>query len=140
MKLFQTVQILWDIMGISSNQSAFNRKTLMGYVFYAVAIGLCLAFIFLGANDFMEYANASYQTVTMVFGCSCLINITFRKAEFFKFIEHCEKILNRSEYEIRVSVFLKRRILDLPLLELDLEFIQFLFSRIGKSIIEWHLY
>lgn len=97
MKFFQLVQIKCSILGIAPNQYPFNRKILMAFLLYGIAISCLSLFILRVANDFIEIANGMYQVATMIFGVVCVTNFAFRMAKFFEFIESCERIVNKSK-------------------------------------------
>lgn len=97
MKFFQSTQMNWLILGISSNQYPFNRKILMGFLIFISGISLSLLFILRDAKNYMELTNAIYLTAAMFFGAICTINIAFRMADFFEFIQSCERVVNKSK-------------------------------------------
>lgn len=98
MKFFQSTQTNWLILGVSPNHYPFNAKILMGFLFLSVGLILSLMFIFLDANEFLEYSNAISVTAAIFFGIICCINIAFRMAKFFEFIESCEHVVDKSKF------------------------------------------
>lgn len=97
MKLFQSIQKSYAIVGISRGQRPLNIKSL------AVAFALCsstasnIVLLFRGPGNFNEFTDMIYvislNMLANIYFCYSIVNMEF----FFKFIDSCEKIVDKSK-------------------------------------------
>ena len=103
MKLFQSVQKSFAVLGITPNESIrtdpYNRNIWKSFIVYSLTNVLNFAFFFLEANSFREYTE-----ILFVYSCTMTIFIGFaiaaiQKKKLFNYINNCEKTINESEFD-----------------------------------------
>lgn len=97
MKLFQSIQKSYAILGISRGQRPLNIQIL------AVAFVFCLSatsntvLLFRGLENFSEYTDMifaiSVNMLTNIFFSNSIVNME----SFFEFVDSCEKIVDKSK-------------------------------------------
>lgn len=109
MKIFQTIQAQYAILGVSSSNHStrkymFSTRVLFGFLLIGCTIVSHFLYIFYVANDFMKYVAsicvASGTTLTFV----SLAAIVFRKAQLFGCIDIIEKFIDTSECHFRAQI------------------------------------
>lgn len=101
MKLFQTIQRKFAILGISPDQSIqncpFNQEIILVYIIYGSACIMSNVYLFHEAQNFEEYTNNIYITTAatmLLFFFTIIIN---KMANLFEFIDNVEKLIDSSE-------------------------------------------
>lgn len=98
MKLFQVVQKNFGFLGLSSNQSCWNVKSVIAFSIFSSATVLGTLFLFFNANTFLEYTINIYGTTTMFGIWMNLITMLIEKENLFKLIDDIEELVDESEY------------------------------------------
>lgn len=62
MKIFQSVQNQFAILGIDSSQQIRNRKIIFGSILLGLCVSLECAATFQPANEFKQYVDRVYMT------------------------------------------------------------------------------
>ena len=102
MKIFQTIQKQYAMMGISpthpwTQKSLFNKKIAFGLLLFAYCIVSQMVFILHVASGFMEYMEAICSSSATVIMFICFVAIVLRKTKLFESIENIEKLIDTSE-------------------------------------------
>lgn len=97
MKILQTVQENFEILGICRNQPRFNAKSVMACLVYGVGITFSTTFLICDANNFQEYTNNLYITTALAAGLVCIINTLLKMNHLFALTDDIEETLDRSE-------------------------------------------
>lgn len=101
MKLFQIVQKNFALLGICSNESRLNRKSVMIFLAFGLAINFGILFLFFKANTSLEYTNNIYMTTVMILSCIAFAIMLLKKGKLFKLIAKIEEFFDESEYTDR---------------------------------------
>lgn len=102
MKIFQTFQKQFAILGISpdpnhSNRKyIFNEKLIFGFLLLGYMIVSQFVYIFYEANGFMEYVESICATSASTIVLACLANTVFRRALIFESIDNMETLIDTS--------------------------------------------
>lgn len=97
MKLFQSIQRSYAILGISSNRGRINDRMLFAAFIIGSSLILNIVSFFVETKSFREYTDATFVTSAETL---CVINCTIimcKKLRFFEFIGHFERILDQSK-------------------------------------------
>lgn len=111
MKIFQTVQSQYAILGItrSSNHSTqelpFNGKILFGFLLFGCLIISGLVYILHVASGFMEQMQGVSSILASTMMCICFVDIVLGKTTLFEIIDNVEKLLDASEHHLNVYFF-----------------------------------
>lgn len=98
MKLFQVLQENFTHLGISSNQSRFNRQSAIAFSFYSSTFLFCIFYFLFNANTFLEYTLNIFIT-TSIFGCLMVfVVVLFQSHKLFKLIEYIEEFCGESRF------------------------------------------
>lgn len=97
MKFFQTVQKDFETLGICSEQSRINRKSIATSLIYGSGTCFSAIFLFWDANDFQEYTTNLYITTAFVVGFTYYLIMCFKMRKLFLLIEDMEKTLGKSK-------------------------------------------
>lgn len=97
MKIFQSIQNQFAILGINSQQQNLNPKIIVGAIFLGVCIVLQSAAIFEPTNEFKEYIDCVYMTSTTIIVSTIFVVLVFSMRILFEFIEMVEGLINESE-------------------------------------------
>lgn len=105
MKIFQTVQKNFGILGICRDQPRFNGKSLIACLIYGLGTILSAIFLICEADTFNEYTNNLYITTALAVGLFCLTNIILKMKELFALADKIEKSLDESKCDSRFASF-----------------------------------
>lgn len=102
LKIFQIIQRQYAILGISStNQSAqklpFNRRVLIGLLFFGCIFTLQFVYIFQVASDFMEYTECICATSGNILIFVCFMAIVLGNTTLFECIDNLEQLIDTSK-------------------------------------------
>lgn len=103
MKIFQTIQRQYAILGITStsNESigkySFNRRMLLGFILFACTTASQLMYICCVANDFMEYIECVGVISGSIIVFVCFAAIAFKRILLFDNIDKMEKHIDSSK-------------------------------------------
>lgn len=99
MRIFNTVQNSYAILGISSPNQSKKNLLLVLFIFllYACNFVSLYVYIFYVANDFMEYIEIANWSSGSVIIFVCFVAIVFRKDKLFKAIDDMEILFEKSE-------------------------------------------
>lgn len=102
MKVFQTIQKQYAILGINSSnqftlQLPISKRVFFGFSSFFYGIGSQFVYIYFVANGFMEYMDCICSISAAVIMCVCMAAVVFRKAILFECIDDIEKLINTSE-------------------------------------------
>lgn len=104
LKIFQLIKRNFAILGISSNslnkKYLLNKNVLTASLFYGLNFTLNAIFLFCKANNFQEYTDSIYVTTAVLTIFVCYVITIFKVTNIFEFIEHCETIVDESEFYI----------------------------------------
>lgn len=106
MKLFQSSQEKFAILGITSDQSIknnlFNGRILAGFSVYILTVILIAVFIIHDANTIWEYANNIYNMSGAIIIVVFFANIVFKMRKFFALIDSCETTVAKSKFKFKM--------------------------------------
>lgn len=110
MKIFQSVQAYFAQLGISPQSQSvkrhsFDMKNVMIFVSIAGAFVVCSLFLVFEANDFKEYSNCFFSTITFLMGIFDYAIHVWKMKELFHFIKKFEHFIQRSKYSLFVIIF-----------------------------------
>lgn len=97
MKIFQSIQNQFAILGISSEQQILNRKIVFGLTLLGMCIVLQCAATFQPANEFKEYIDRVNMTSTTIIAAIIFAVVIFNIKNLFEIINMFEKLINDSE-------------------------------------------
>lgn len=97
MKLFQVVQKNFARLGISPNQSHYNRLTAISFCSYSLGTISASVFLIFDASTFLEFAMNMFVTSTMFACWFGYIVILFQKQQIFQFFDNFERFFDKSE-------------------------------------------
>lgn len=102
LKIFQIIQRHYAILGISStNQSAqelpFNRRVLIGFLFFGCIFTLQFVYSFQVASDFMEYTECICATSGNILIFVCFMTIVVGNTTLFECIDILEQLIDTSK-------------------------------------------
>lgn len=100
MKIFQTVEENFDLMGISAYQSMqkypFNTKNLLVLSILCTTLFSDVMYLIREANDFKEYTISIFSACTMIVAISIFAIILTRMRHIFFYKNYIEEIINKS--------------------------------------------
>lgn len=106
MKLFQSLQENFAIMGITSDQSTknspFNGRILATLSSQILTVILIAVFIFHDAYTFWEYANNIFNMAGAIILVVFFAIIIFSMRKFFALIKSCETVVAESKFECKI--------------------------------------
>lgn len=102
MKLLQSAQKTFTILGISSTKRPFNGKILMFVVLFVLWIGLYATFLLNIASTFEDYTENIYLTASTSIIFSCFMVIVFKMETVFEFLDGLEIFSNKSKSSIEI--------------------------------------
>lgn len=106
MKLFQSSQEKFAILGITSDQSIknnlFNGRILAGFLVYILTVILIAVFIIHDANTIWEYANNIYNMSGAIIIVVFFANIVFKMRKFFALIDSCVTTVAKSKFNFKM--------------------------------------
>lgn len=97
MKILQTVQKKYAILGICSNQSKCNRKSVLMCLIYSLGCTLSALFLFYEANSFQEYTNNIYITSALAMCVTFFAIVVVKMRKLFEMIDNMEKSIDESK-------------------------------------------
>lgn len=101
MKLFQTIQNKFAILGISSHQSTqeqpFNQRIILVYLIYGCSCILSNVYLFRKAQTVEEYTNCIYIATATTMLTLFFSIVVYKMPKLFKYIENVENIVERGE-------------------------------------------
>lgn len=98
MKIFQTVQRHYAILGISSsNQLNELCKIVLFFFTFGCSIVLQFLYIFRVANGFMDYVEGICMTSSSIITFVSFSAIVFKKPVLFECIDNIERLINKSK-------------------------------------------
>lgn len=102
MKIFQLAQQYFEVLGIRSQHSRCNLKSLAVWIrFIAASISSCL-FLLVEAQNFVEFALAMYNFITYTIVGLCGVILIWKSKKLFKFISNFENFILKSEYHLNI--------------------------------------
>lgn len=104
MKIFQTVQKQYAIVGIESSSPSnqwiqkcpFNERILFGFLLFGCLILLQFVYLLHVASSFMEFMVAACSTSASITMFTCFAAIVYRKSTLFDCIVNGEKLQDTS--------------------------------------------
>lgn len=99
MKILQTAQKNFEILGICSNQPRFNGKCVVAAFIYGLGAIFSTMFVIRDAETFQDYTNNLYITTALIVGVFCTANTIFKAKELFVLVDNIEKSFDRSKIE-----------------------------------------
>lgn len=101
MKLFQSVQENFAVIGVTSDQSmqsnAFNNRILAAVSTYTLNVALYIVFLFHDASTFGEYTYNIYSNSATILILICYIIVVFKMNKCFALIDRCATVVAKSE-------------------------------------------
>lgn len=102
MKMFDTIQNRYEVLGISpSNQwtqkLSFNGRVQFGFTLFGYVFASQFVYTFLVANGFMEYMECTSSILAGFVMFMCFVAIVLRRTLLFETIGNAEKILDTSK-------------------------------------------
>lgn len=109
MRVFQSIQTYFSILGINSDQShkknLFNAKNVIALVILCVCIVINSMYIIFEANTIDEYAKSVFMTTTSIVSILILAANIWRMAYFFKYINGLEQLIKNSKsFQIKFAL------------------------------------
>lgn len=106
MKIFQAARKYFAIVGISSQNvvQKLNTKSLPTFIIFGQALISNYVFLLHEAQSFREFTDSFYAAATVTLGAMSHLVAVWKMAETFKFIENCEKIIGKSEFETIIGI------------------------------------
>ena len=102
MKVLQTSQKYFAILGISSEQSIqenrLNRKLLMGSILLGHSFVTRLVYLIYLANSFDKYIECICSTIAVVVITTCFVSMVFRMSILYECIDNIENLIETSKY------------------------------------------
>lgn len=96
-KVFQSAQRIFSILGISSDKRPFNR-TILTFVFTFGAMVCCyIVFLLSIAETFKQYTDNIYLTASTSIITFCLVVVSCKMRVIFKLIDCAESFINESK-------------------------------------------
>lgn len=104
MKIFQTVQKSFAVLGIisNSNQSRLNKKLIKVCMICYLSGTLATAFLILEAKGFWQYTMNIYVTTSTIMISSYFTFWIFKVEEFYALITNVEEVFNKSLFFIHL--------------------------------------
>lgn len=100
MKLFQSIQKSFSLLGISQNQSRFNDRMLLAASIFSAGTTLNIVFVFTGTKTFREFTDAVYVACATAVFLICFAKIVFKMDKLFKLIDFIENIVDKSKLKM----------------------------------------
>lgn len=103
MKIFQTIQTHYAILGItntthqSTQKHPFSIRVFMGFLLFGSLNVLDFVYIFRVANGFTDYMNSICAASTSIIFSITFAAIVFRKSTLFGSIDSLEQLIDTSE-------------------------------------------
>lgn len=102
MKVFQTIQKQFAILGISSprppiQKYPFNERIYFGFLLFGCSTVSKFVYIFHVASGFIEYVECVSVISGSIIIIVCFGAIVFRKSTIFESVDLMEKLLDASE-------------------------------------------
>lgn len=109
-KIFQTIQRQYEILGISStNQSnqkySAEKRVFHGFLLFGCLLASQFVYIFHVASGFMEYVNCTCSIFATSIMFVCFAAIVCRKTTFFESIDNIEKFIKTSESTLNGFIY-----------------------------------
>lgn len=101
-KLFESSRKHFALLGITPSQSHkkypfFTAKILIANSWYWLSLVLLSVYIFREASDFQEYVELIFRILLPILVYICFKVIVLKMDKLFKFIDNCEKFVNKSK-------------------------------------------
>lgn len=99
MKIFQTVQKYYAILGISPSNSKYpiSERVFFGFLLFGCSATSQFVYIFHVANGLIEYMECVGSICGGIIIFVCFLAIVLRKTTLFKSIDSIEKLIDTSE-------------------------------------------
>lgn len=99
MKVFQTLQKQYEILGLSSsNQStSFSKRVFFVFSLYAYLLASQFVYIYHVASGFMGYMECICATLSSIIMFVCFAAVAFRRSIFFNTIDNIENLIETSK-------------------------------------------
>lgn len=104
MKLFQSIQKSYAILGISQCQPSFNIRILVASLGFGSGIILSNVFLFRDIENWKEFTDTIFVNSSVILVDICFSNMIFKMEKLFQFIDCCEKIFETSKLKIKLRV------------------------------------
>lgn len=99
--VFQTTQKYYALIGIRpklvTQSHRFNKNILMSFLILGSAVISMVVYVFNDAQTLSEYAQSIYMGSFGVLLIFSLTIVILEVEKFFKYIKHCESVVNTSE-------------------------------------------
>lgn len=103
MKIFQSIQKSFSILGIGRSQHKFNHRILVTSLMFCLATGFNSKLLFDGIKgDFKEYANIIFVVSAAMLLNVCFSNLVFKMEKLFGLIDLFEKTVNESKLKMQL--------------------------------------
>lgn len=100
MKIFETVEKNFSLMGISAYQSRqnhpFNAKNLLVLSILCTTLFSDVMYLIRETNDFKEYTISIFSACTMIVAISIFAIILTKMRQIFYYQHHIEEVINKS--------------------------------------------
>lgn len=101
MKIFQTIENNFALMGITADQSThkypFNARNLLVLLTLLTTLFSDVMYLIYDTNDFKEYTISVFSASTMTVAICIFCIILFRMRRIFDYLNHIEGIINNSK-------------------------------------------
>lgn len=98
MKLFQVLQQNFTRLGISSNQSRFNRQSVIAFSLYTSTFLFCIFYFLFNANTFLEYTLNIFITTSIVGCLMVFVVVLYQSHKLSALIAYFEEICGESKF------------------------------------------
>lgn len=102
MKLFQTVQKNFAVLGIGRGRSKTNRKLVFTWLILSLTVAAGTAFIVFEAKTFEEYTSDLYTTSGDAVVASMFIIMVIKMDRLFELIDMIEQAVDESELDLNL--------------------------------------
>lgn len=106
MKIFQTIQMRYEFLGITSTKQLnqrylFEKRVRHGFLLFGCLMVSHFMNLFYVASDFMEYMEGICTTSASIIIFVCFAAKVFGKTKLFEMIGNVEKLINASKTNSR---------------------------------------
>lgn len=114
MKLFQSIQKCFSILGISSNQSRFNGRMVSAFIVFSLGVIISTISLFIGTKTFKEYTDEIYVACAAILFVILFTNMIRKMEKLFELIDSFEMLVEKSELKFQVINLISTKIKKIP--------------------------
>lgn len=109
MKVFQTVQSNYELIGISSVESLhnfpYNPQISIGFLTFGVSTGSYIIYFFNMADDFKAYIEYTITVSAFLIISVCFGAVVLRMTELFENIDGMENVIEMRKFFNPIEIF-----------------------------------